>query len=115
MRAAAEPPRDQKPTRPPGPGRPRSGWPDAGRTDAGKTKVWPEPRHAGNAEYAFSVARNYPRSWISQVTLGSAGRQRSPFWAGRASPHGWPTVIMKFPDLVIIARNSAESFYVTAL
>ena len=70
------------------------------RPDAGKTKVWLQPLHVTNAEYAFSVARNYPHSWISQVTLGSAGRQRSPFWIGRAPARmDGPAVITKFPEL----------------
>jgi hypothetical protein len=94
-------------TRLPGPRR-RPG--PAGSADAGKTKVWPEPRHVSKAEYAFSVARNYRRSRISQVPLGSAGRQRNPFSAGQAGPYG-PTVIMKFPGFVMVARNWAKSFY----
>jgi hypothetical protein len=39
-------------------------------------KVWPR---AATRECVFSVARNSPRPWFAQVTLASAGRQRSLF------------------------------------
>lgn len=106
MRATVEPRGDRK-------SRQATGSPTASRTPA-RQRSGQSPCNVSDAEYALSVARNYPRSRISQVALGSAGRRRSPFWVGQAGPYG-PTVIMKFPGFVIIARNSAESFYLTAL
>jgi hypothetical protein len=47
-----------------------------GQPNAGRAKSWPR---ASAREYVFSVARNSPRPWFAQVTLASAGSQRSLF------------------------------------